>query len=157
MIDRTSRDKLATALRQYVSGRITNDDLANIDIDWRDRGAIAVAGRAWCLYDDNYQHRAAGQHYLPKPAREEISRWIMFLHSEIEYTWPEFSFYQVINWPMNLLTSGWWEKRKEKRFQEFMEAGDFSVWPFATRADYDAALEHPRYLSVRHAKPRVRM
>ncbi|MGZ5567444.1 MAG: hypothetical protein ACXWKG_10545 [Limisphaerales bacterium] len=52
MIHRASRDKLATALRQYVSGRITNDDLDDIDVDWRDRAAVAVKERSWSLYDD---------------------------------------------------------------------------------------------------------
>jgi hypothetical protein len=33
MIDRPSRDKLAEALRQYVSGRITNDTLDDIKVD----------------------------------------------------------------------------------------------------------------------------
>lgn len=68
MIDRASRDRLATALRRYVSGRSTNDDLDRVDVDWRDRGAIAVKDRAWCLYDDTDQHRATGRHYLPQPA-----------------------------------------------------------------------------------------
>ena len=52
MIDRPSRNKLATAIRQYVSGRITNDNLDDIEIDWRDSGALAVKERAWSLYDD---------------------------------------------------------------------------------------------------------
>ncbi|MFA7005899.1 MAG: hypothetical protein WC429_17780 [Verrucomicrobiia bacterium] len=151
MIDRPSRDKLATALRQYVSGRTTNDDLDDIDVDWRDRGAVAVKERAWCLYDDNCQHRAIGEHYMPRPARDEIGRWILFLHSDVEYTWPEFSFIRIVNCPMNLLTFGWWERRKQKRLDEFMSAGEFSVWPFVSRQDYDAARSHPRYLSGQQA------
>jgi hypothetical protein len=147
MIDRPSRDRLATALRQYVSGRITNDDLDDIEVDWRDRGAVAVKERAWCLYDDNYQHRAVGKHFLVRPARDEIGRWILFLHSDHEYTWPQFSFFQIVNWPLNLLTLGWWERRKQVRFDEFKAAGDFSVWPFVTRQDYDSALSHPKYLA----------
>jgi hypothetical protein len=151
MIDRASRDKLATALRQYVSGRITNDELDDIEVDWRDRGAVAVKERAWNLYDDTYQHRAVEKHYLPRPAREEIGRWILFLHSDVEYTWPQFSFIQIVNWPMNLLTFGWWEWRKQRRFDEFMSAGDFSVWPFVAKQDYDTALNHPRYLAGQDA------
>lgn len=151
MIDRPSRDRLATALRQYVSGRITNDDLDGIDVDWRDRGAVAVKERAWCLYDDLHQHKAVGKYYLPRPARDEVGRWILFLHSDHEYTWPQLSFIQIVNWPLNLLTLGWWEQRKRRRLDEFMAAGDFSVWPFVAKQDYDAALRHPRYLSQPHA------
>ena len=56
MIHRESRDRLAEALRQYVSGRITNDDLDSVDVDWRDRGAIAIQCMAWQLYDDMRTH-----------------------------------------------------------------------------------------------------
>lgn len=145
MIDRTSRDRLASALRHYVSGRITNDDLDDLVVDWRDRGAAVIKDRSWCLYDDtNYddtkQHRASGRHYLPKPARDEIGRWILFVESDLEYTGPEFNFIQIVNWPMNLLTFGWWERQKQKRFDEFTTAGDLTVWPFASRADCEQAL-----------------
>ncbi|MEA3207697.1 MAG: hypothetical protein QOE70_754 [Chthoniobacter sp.] len=151
MIDRPSRNRLAEALRQYVSGVLTNDDLDDVAVDWRDRGAVAVKGRAWGLYDDNYPHRATGRHYLGKPARHEIGRWILFLHSDLEYTWPDFDFMQIVNWPINVLTFGWWERRKGKRFCEFTAAGDFDVWPFASHADHERALEQPRLLANRAA------
>ena len=149
MIDRTSRNGLAAALRHYVSGVITNDDLDEVDVDWRDRGAAVIKDRSWCLYDDTHQHRATGRHYLSKPARDEIGRWILFLHSDLEYTWPEFNFIRTVFWPMNLLTFGWWERRKQKRFEEFTMAGEFSVWPFVSRADYEQALAKPKYLAER--------
>ena len=146
MIDRVSRDKLATALRQYVSGRITNDDLDGIVVDWRDSGAVAVKERAWCLYDDLHDHKAVGKYHLDRAARDEIARWIVFLHSNVEYTWPRYSFDQIINWPMKLLTLGWWEKNRERIFEQFKAAGDYSVWPFVTKEDFETALENPRYL-----------
>lgn len=116
-------------------------------VDWCDRGAVAIKERAWCLYDDIYQHRAVGRFYLQKPARDEIARWIVFLHSDLEYTWPDFSFVQILNLPMNLLTFGWWGRHKKKIFEQFTAAGDFSVWPFLTRRDYEYPLKHPRYLA----------
>jgi hypothetical protein len=94
MVHRASRNKLAEALRQYVSGRITNDDLDDIQVDWRDNGAVAIKERSWLLYDDTYNHRATGKHALTGPARTEIARWILFLHSDREYTWPQYSFSQ---------------------------------------------------------------
>jgi hypothetical protein len=147
MIDRPSRDSLATALGQYVSGRITNDDFDDVAVDWRDSGADAVKRRAWGLYDDTYQHLATGRHYITKPSREEIGRWILFLHSDNEYTWPHFNFRTIFNWPLNLLSAGWWESRKKKRFEDFKTAGDYSVWPFASRQDYEASLENPKYFA----------
>jgi hypothetical protein len=47
---------------------------------------------------------------------------------------------------MNVLTLGWWEKNKERIFEQFKAAGDYSVWPFVTKEDFETALENPRYL-----------
>jgi len=147
MIERSSRDRLAKALRQYVSGVITNDDLDDLHVEGRDRGAAVVKDRSWLLYDDTHQHRARGRRYLPKPDRDEIGRWILFLHSDLEYTWPEFNFIQFINLPMIILTFGWWKHRMQNRFEQFTTAGDFSVWPFGSRTEYERALAQPKYLA----------
>ena len=106
MIHRESRNRLAEALRHYAAGRITNDDLDSVEIDWRDRGAIAVNEMAWGLYDDHDVHKATGRYQLDRDARRAISKWIVFLHSDCEYIWPEYSFLQFVNWPMNFLTFG---------------------------------------------------
>ena len=147
MICRQSRDRLALALRRYVSGRITNDDLDSIQVDWRDRGAVAVKQRAWGLYSDNTQHRAAGKHAITDDGKREIAKWVVFLHSEQEYVWPEYSFIQIVNWPLNLLTFGWWERHKGRRRKDFQEAGEFSAWPFVRMADLNDAAQRPRYLA----------
>jgi hypothetical protein len=144
MIARNSRDRLSQALRQYVSGVITNDDLDEIEVDERDPGVVAVKDQAWFLYDDRWQHRARGHHYLARPARDEIGCWILFLHSDLEYPWPDYHFIPAIDWPMSVLTLGWWSRRKKRQLQQYNAAGDIAVWPFATRADYEYALAHPK-------------
>ena len=149
MIHRESRNRLAEALRHYVAGRITNDDLNDVDVDWRDRGAVAVYEMAWQLYDDTSQHKSTGRHYLGKDARREISRWIAFLYSNEEYLWPEYSFFQVLNWPLNLLTFGWWEKMKRRKWEQFLQSGDFSVWPFCQKEQLQKVIQRPRLLSGR--------
>ena len=146
MIHRESRDRLAETLRHYVSGQITNDDLDDVSVDWRDRGAIAVHQMAWRLYDDNSQHKATGKHYLDRKARRQIARWILFLHSDQEYYWPEYSFIQIINWPLNVLTFGWWERMKKRKWDQFLEAGDFDVWPFCRKEELQKAIENPKLM-----------
>ena len=47
---------------------------------------------------------------------------------------------------MTLLTLGWWW-RENKKFEQYMAAGEFSVWPFVTLQDYEASVKHPRYLT----------
>jgi hypothetical protein len=153
VIHRESRDRLAVALRQYVSGRVSNDDLDNVDVDWRDRGAVAVKGMAWGLYDDLRSHYV-GDYPLPRGSRgrREVARWIAFLHSDAEYFWPEYDLLRIVNWPMNLLTFGWWERMKRRRWEEFLQAGDFDMWPFCRQEELEAVLRRPKLLSGRAAE-----
>ena len=147
MVHRESRDRLALALRRYVSGRMTNDDLDAVDVDWRDRGAVAVKEMSWFLYDDTRRHFVEARIPRGSEARRTIATWVMFLHSDTEYLWPEYSFISVMSWPMNILTLGWWSKREGKRREEFLEAGDIQVWPFSSRAELERAASSPRMLA----------
>jgi hypothetical protein len=147
MICKQSRNELALALRRYVAGKITNDDLDDIAVDWRDRGAVAVKQMAWGLYSDLEHHRATGKHAISGEHRRTVARWIVFLHNDNEYLWPEYSFIQIINWPINLLTFGWWERGKKRRSEQFEEAGDFSAWPFVSAKDLNHAIRKPKYLT----------
>jgi hypothetical protein len=152
VIHRDSRDRLAEALRRYVSGHISNDELDEVEVDWRDRGAIAVKGMAWRLYDDAREHYVEDTLPRHSEGRKMVARWIAFLYSDDEYLWPEYSFLQIVNWPMNLLTFGWWERMKRRRWEQFLEAGDFDVWPFCRRQDLEAAARKPRLLGGRAAQ-----
>lgn len=148
MIHHPSRKRLALALRRYVSCRITNDNLDDVCVDWRDRGALAVQGMAWQLYDDLYTHRATGKHALSRESRRCIARWILFLQSDSEYLWPEYSFYRTAVSPLgNLLTLGYLRRKEEQHWKEFLEAGDFDVWPFLTSAEFENAVARPGYLN----------
>lgn len=152
MIHRASRDALALALRRYAARRISNDDLDAVEVDWRDRGATAVKQMAWQLYDDMYGHKAEGRHALGKETKRTIARWIVFLHSDLEYLWPEYSFMAVIDWPLNLLTLGWWKRRREERWRQFLEAGEFDAWPFLSRKEEQLAVRRPRFLGKHGAR-----
>jgi hypothetical protein len=153
LIHRESRNQLAQALRHYVSGRITNDELFDVgmDIDWRDRGANAVYQMAWNYYDDNHLHYATGKHQISGTHRKDFARWIAFLYSDEEYLWPEYSFIQFINWPMNLITFGWWGPMKKRKWEQFLEAGDFSVWPFAAKQALEKVRRDPHMLRGKRA------
>lgn len=149
MIDRASRDRLAEALRRYVSGRITNDELDAVEIDCWDRGVVAVKEMAWQLYDDLSVHYVGNGLPRHSRARRELARWIVFLHSDEEYWWPDYSFIRIVNLPMNVLTLGWWERRERRRLRSFQRAGEFEVWPFLQYAQLERAVARPRLLAAR--------
>ena len=153
MIDRQSRDRLAAALRHYVSGQISNDDLDDVEVDWRDRGAVAVKQMAWRLYDDTRNHRVGSALPRGTDGRRMVARWIAFLYSNREYLWPEYSFVQIVNWPMNLVTFGWWERMKRKKWEQFLESGDFSAWPFCSRQELEEVRRMPHLLAREQAPP----
>ena len=145
MIDRTSRGRLALALRRYVAGRIHNDDLDGTHVDWRDRGAVAIKQMAWNLYNDTYQHFAVGKNVISRKSRRAIARWIVFLHSDREYLWPEYSFEQV----SGILTFVLFSRRCERLWKEFCATGDIESWPFQNESEMKAETLLPRLLSGR--------
>jgi hypothetical protein len=147
MIDRDSRDRLALALRRYASGRIHNDDLDGTKVDWRDRGAVAVKQMAWNLYSDTYQHYATGKNAVSKTLKRDIARWIVFLHSDREYLWPEYSFVQVRGLGFDILTFGWRKRVWERRWQEFRDSVDFPCWPFQDARELTGEAAKPRLLA----------
>ena len=147
MIHRQSRNELALILRQYVAGLKTNDDLDNVVVDCRDRGAMAVKQEAWFLYDDNYQHRAIGQHSIGRSDRREIARMILFLHSNKEYLWPDYRSVPIFDFTLNLFTLGLWGKKAHFKYKQFLEAGDFKAWPFISDIELEHALVNPKYLA----------
>jgi hypothetical protein len=53
----------------------------------------------------------------------------------------------IYNWPMNVLTLGRWEREKQKRWEEFQSAADFTIWPFATKTEFTIALAKPKLLA----------
>jgi len=147
MICRESRERLALALRRYTVGRISNDELEDVEIDWRDRGAVAVKRMAWRLYSDMKRHYATDRHAIRGELRRTIAQWIVFVHSDDEYTWPEYSFNQTEDRLLDLVTLGWLNRRRERRWQEFTAAGEYWAWPFARGADLQAHAQKPRYFA----------
>jgi hypothetical protein len=142
MIDRNSRDKLALTLRRYAAKRITNDELESAVGNTKDRGVLAVRDMAWRLYSDMCCHRAEGQYALDKDVRRKLARWILFLRTDCEYAWPDYKLRQAESrldqLMMDLFTAGRFSKRKQQRWQEFLEAGEFEVWPFLHQRDEES-------------------
>ena len=143
MIHRKSRDELALALRRYAAGLITNDDLDGVSVDWRDRGSMEVQHNAWFLYDDNYTHKACGRHELSKSTKRQIAQWILFLHSDKEYIWPELKSIPALDCILSFLTLGYWGKLKRQELKEFHGCGDIESWPFISADELADARANP--------------
>lgn len=134
MIDRTSRDKLAETLRQYVSGRVTNDTLDDLKINNKDHGVEAIKEASWFLYDDLYEHKAVGKNRIEKENRNEVSKWIIFLQSDEEYLWPRPS---IFDKTLLILTFGLYNHQNKYD-------GDKEAWPFYKTDTLKNALQNPK-------------
>lgn len=148
MIDPPARRALAQALRHLATGRITNREferrvqplLASRDMAIR---TLFWSG-AWQLYGDFEEMRLGGRHALPRAARREIARWILFLCTPLPFEWPADRPWVVVAWaPVHVMTFGASAKIRSLRYRR---SGDFSVWPFLRRQDYQMALQTPVYL-----------
>ena len=137
MIDGISRDKLAETLRQYTSGRITNDTLDHLKINNEDYGVQAIKEASWFLYDDLYEHKAIGKNRIEKENRHEVSKWIIFLQTDEEYLWPRPTILQKIS---SILTLGFYKSYALSNEEK-------EIWPFLTKDSLEDALKKPKLFS----------
>ncbi|MBX3509357.1 MAG: hypothetical protein KF714_11280 [Parvibaculum sp.] len=149
MIDREARDRAATLLRRFADGEITNEDFyADYPRSGEDPALRAVFDEAWYYYSDLKTHYLVGKHALTEEGRDVFARCEFFLLSDLEYRYPKNQFSGLgrpgiflilftlgIEWLLYLRR----RRRDEYLLHEREAAGDISVWPFPSRADYEAA------------------
>lgn len=134
-IDREGRRRAATLLRSLASGRITNDEFADRWPVSPDLAVEEVYWAAWKLYSDLREYRLARLHRLTKAERREVARWVVFLRTDLPYSWPRLP--KLPSLFAGIVTAGissWlvtlWYRRQ----------GDLSSWPFINQAQLNQAL-----------------
>lgn len=146
MVDRKSRDACAELLRRLMRGEMEGEEFefAVDGLCSQDPGIRAVQTQAWCYYSDFEPVERS----VARAVRPEVARLILFLQGDTEYRWPPYPSgdFPIYNWLFNVFTLGWWERRKAERVRHWQQQGDHSVWPFHSRAEYDAACARPRFL-----------
>jgi len=147
MVDRAARDQFVELIRHLAAGQISNDEFEDRVPRSQNDPAIGAVfwNGAWLLYDDLRQYKLVGKCRLPKEARREVARWVLFLESDLEYEWPRLlGVYRFPGYVLNVITlgaMGWMIRTQLHR------RGDASVWPFMRCSDYEAALAKPPYLA----------
>lgn len=175
MVDQARRKKLALHLRHLSVGLITNDDFEEVLGDdvtdgWlpdqyhrskeakNDDGIIQpMLELCWGLYDDTRKHKLVKSDALTKDALKIIARCILFLHSEREYEWPYFNTnnpllrFSLQDLILTILTLGHHYRNKREEhlisYYEWQKLGDYEVWPFFRKADYEEQLKSTPFLS----------
>lgn len=146
------RREFAELLRHFGSGRLTNDEMMDAlhRLDQRHRtfgGYTGDAGVAELdseidgVCDSTSTFRLTGRNALNRQSRRYLARLILFLHTDQPYRVQQSGCLSVLV-PRCLRRDGHIPARWDER----------SIWPFATRADYENALRHPPLLNG-HVSP----
>lgn len=167
-----ARRRAAELLRQFASGRLTNDEFEDALPDFDDQAIRRMFRFAWGLYDDLSIHRLRGKYRLSRLDRREVARWVLFLRSGLPYEWPKGA--RRLGRMQQEIIEGrdirWWQpdhtvleglpffgrraralrEPDEQSFEERLKRRiiiDDRIWPFRRMADYKAALRNPPYLA----------
>ncbi len=153
IVDVKARKVAAQVFRNFINGKITNFEFEDSMPDTDDWAVRAIEHTAWLLYDDFETHKLDGRHALSVNEKKTVVRWILFLHTDLEYKWPDMSEpgsdpkYRVEpNRFLRFFKLGAISPEEERAFKA---AGHYQVWPFISFADYAAALGSPRLLAGR--------
>lgn len=148
MIDHVRRRKMALHLRQYASRRFYNQTFENrlardVSDGWLpeyyycspstspDPVIRPMLERIWFLYSDAHFHLARGKDAIRGVYRKEVAKYIVFLHSGLEYKWPPISFANV--W-LHSDEECLWPLLKTLKFYKLREWPNVNfLWNFLTR------------------------
>lgn len=158
-VDPVARRIAAQLLRRFIGGRISNDMFEDSEPQTNDRAVRAIWNTMWPFYDDLHEHVLSGKYKLSREDLRLCSRWLMFLHTDQPYVWPDialagFDPSQRVQ-PNVLLRFFSLGALKPEVASAFLAAGDHAYWPFASKADYRTALSAPRLLSGKGSTQRI--
>ena len=148
MIDRVARKQAAEVIRHFVSGQITNDEfIRRYPSSKHDPVIWALDDTMWCLYDDIATHKLAGEYAPSKDFKKQVARWLAFLYSDEEYLWPRIDRPGFRSNAESLWLS-WIFGFGQRRLRRFMASGDYEVWPFTRREDFEKICESRSNMNV---------
>lgn len=155
MIDREARRQLASAIKNYATGKITNDDYMDLVLDLahsQDASVAEIARDTYIGVDDPYREiRLTVKNRLNKKSRRNFARCVLFLRSASETRksrWPagwrkaiKILNNGLVQLIMLVLTCGlnvliWTIIAIVNVFRD-------RFWPFANQEDFQAALHRP--------------
>ncbi|NSX55630.1 hypothetical protein [Parasulfitobacter algicola] len=152
-LDIKARREAAQIFRNFLNGKITNDDFENQMPTTHDRAIDAIWDTAWLFYDDFKTHHLKGRYAMPSDQKRACIRWILFLHSSLEYKWPDL---YLPGWDPSLrIKKSFWQRifsldaLPTDKAKAFLCSGHYAVWPFISVIDYKSALSNPTLLSGR--------
>jgi hypothetical protein len=152
MIDMEARQCAADLVRRYRDGELENDPfhsrMAPL-IRSEDRALRAIESMLWMVSDHSRAHRLDGVDALNEEGRALFDRCLLFLGSNSEYEWTQDRFdrtsgfipaVHVLTLGLSWLYSRWKTSQNDRFYAAVNAAGEFDVWPFIRRTDFEEAL-----------------
>jgi hypothetical protein len=140
-LDRPARRRAADLIDGLAKGRLTNDEFEDSYPGSSDQAVTTIRKWVWHFYDDLHEHRLEGRLALPTEASRGFHRCVLFLRSDLAYEWPRYPLGPA-SLPIGLVAQippfSWIARRIGRRYEA---AGDFDVWPFLRRSDYERAAQ----------------
>jgi hypothetical protein len=136
MVDRTKRNEGLKTLRDLLDGKITNDEfVSHFPKVEEDPALAAILQAAWMQFSDRRIHKLTGRDSPTPELRAILERCCVFLSTNLEFQWPQ-SKSRIGKGMLQLFGLG---RPLEAADEEYKSVGDFDVWPFLKRTDYEAS------------------
>jgi hypothetical protein len=129
MVDKQTRLQAASLIRDFKSGRITNDQFAVGFPRSGDRAIGAINSMLWFYYDDLRTHRLTGKWSLSEERAQLFDRCALFLPTDLEYH-GEANFVSIFA-PFQRLWFSLTRKPEPKI--------DLSCWPFDNQTQMESS------------------
>ena len=130
-----SRELAATTLIDFLNGKINSEVFQErFPLSLQDPVLQAVADLVWYGFPDFYTHKLSDKSEAPLEVEQLLKRAHVFLHSDLAYEWPRYRFASLRNLVLRLL--GLYSLVRGE-FEEFKAPGEWDVWPFFRRVDYE--------------------
>jgi len=145
MIDREARNRMAEEIRHFYACLTSNFEFDDtiFEIKTEDRGVIEIRDQLWLTYDDLTKHKMNGDRALTNEQMKVVTRAIVFLKSNYEYSWPKAPWwYKPIRPILWFVTLGAATKKIDRGLKG---EGNLDVWPFYNTEEYRNAKENPVY------------
>ena len=89
MVDRTNRNEGLKNLRDWLDGKITNDEfVSRFPRAEQDPALAAILQAAWMQFSDGRVHKLTGRDSPAPKLRAVLERCCVFLSTDLEFQWP---------------------------------------------------------------------
>ena len=142
-VDRSARICTCELLRQFNLGLVTFADLVQSFPESDDPVIKAISDSLEQSFTTSFERDETCALQPPRRLARHLARWIMFLKTDMPYSWP------AIGAPgVRPLQYSWLSRaiKMDFRQRQFMRAGDIRFWPFPDEYTFKTIRGQPTYL-----------